>query len=154
MTYGFITWQDRSKEKSTMTFNLPTLLADGSNYAAITTAFSAVLAAVEDVTEGNIFEHAIVARRTRVDNTIPVTGRREQKFVVRYQDDVTLKVYNLEIPLSDETSMPYNAGTDFVDIGSADAEVTALIAAFNTYVLSPTGNAITVISIESVGRNN
>lgn len=154
MTYGLITWQDRSKEKATMSFNLPDLAGDGSNYGAIMTAFNAVLAAVADVTEGNIFETALVAWRNRIDNTVPSTGRREQKFLVRYQDNVTLRVYNLEIPLSDETAMPYNAGTDFVDIGNADAETVALLAALNTYVKSPTGGAITVISIESVGRNN
>lgn len=153
MTYGIITWQDRSKEKATMTFNLPALLADGSNYAAITAAFAAVQAAVAAVTEGSIFETALVADRTRVSNAIPTDGRREQKFLVRYQDDTTLKVYNLEIPLSDETAMPYNSGTDFVDIGNADPQTAALIAALNTNVKSPVGNDITVISIESVGRN-
>ncbi len=154
MTYGMITFIDRSKEKATMTFNLAPIAADGSNYAAITAAFAAVLAAVEDVTEGNVFETAIVATRTRIDNTIPTTGRREQKFLVRYQDNTTKKVYNLEIPLSDESAMPYSPGTDFVDIGNTDTETVALIAALNTNVKSPNGNDITVISIESVGRNN
>lgn len=153
-TYAFITWMDKSKEKATMSFFLPTLLADGSNYAAITAAFNAVLAAVEDVTEGNIQEWAIVANRTRLTNEVPVTGRREQKWLVRYQDDTTLKVYNLEIPVSDTASMPFNTGTDFVDIGNADAETTALIGALNTNVKSPTGGAITVISIQDVGRNS
>lgn len=153
MTYAFITWLDRSREKATMSFRLPDIAADGSNYAAIKTAFDAIYAAVDDVTDGNIFEYGIVAERTRITNVTPGTGRREQKWLVRYQDDVTLAVHRCEIPLNDESTMPMMVGTDFVDTSSSDTETVALLAALNTYMLSPAGNAITVISIEDVGRN-
>lgn len=152
-TYGILTWIDKSKEKATMSFFLDDLAADGSNYAAITSAFNAVKAAVVAVTEGSLFEEAIVAKRTRLDNTIPSDGRREQKYLVRYQDNTSLKVYNLEIPCSDLTTMPFSPGTDFIDIGSVDAQTVALITALNTNVKSPTGGDITVISIQDVGRN-
>lgn len=154
MTYGFITWMDHSQEKATMSFNLDQLLADGSNYPAITAAFTAVMNAVEAVTLGNIIEWAIVADRTRVTNAIPAdTSRREQKWLVRYQDDDTKKVYRLEIPMSDVSSMPFATGTDFVDVNSVDAEVTGLLSAVNTHVKSPTGGDATVLTIEDVGRN-
>jgi len=151
MTYGFLTFIDRSAEKSVASFNLTEIAGDGSNYAAVTASMAAVKAAFAAVTDGAIAEESLVASRTRLTNVIPGSGHRELKWLVRYQDDVTMKLYNLEIPNADDTALPMNAGSDFVDIGNAGAA--SFIAAFNTNILSPAGNAVTLISVQLVGRN-
>lgn len=154
MTYGLLTFKDRSKEKATMSFNLAPIAADGSNYALIKTGFNTIKAAVVAVTEGTLLEEAIVAERTRLDNTIPADGRREQKFLVTYEDDTTKRVYNMEIPLSDEVAVVYANGTDFWDMANENAAMLAVRSALETHAKSPTGGSITLLTVESVGRNN
>jgi hypothetical protein len=156
-TYGFLTLMDRSGEKATFSFFLPPLAADGANYATITAAFDAVKAAVEDVTGGVVMESSIVAKRTRHANAIPADGRREQKWLGRYQDDSTFKVYNWEVPCNDIDTLPMKEGTDFVDMNYAVAgtlkdNLDAFVAALNA-LRSPTNGTVTVISIQDVGRN-
>lgn len=155
MAYGFVTLMDKSKERSTVSFNLATLVSDGTNYPALTAARDALVAAIDGVTEGIIQEQALVAARERLTNVIPTTGHRERKLLVRYQDNDTLKVYTMEIPCIDDDAFTFAAGTDFVDLNASSppAAQTALLVALNDNLMSPLGNDITVISMESVGRN-
>lgn len=150
-----LTWRDRSDETSTMTFQLPSVASDGSNYAAVNAAAATVITALNAVTEGTLYQHRITTKIQKYTNAIPTTGRREFKVLVRYQDDVTLNVFSFEIPCVDETKFPWLTGSDFVDINDVTiTEFTDLLAALNTQVISPDGGAITVISMEGVGRNN
>lgn len=151
VTFTFI---DSSGETSTMTMNLPAIAVDGSNWAAVQLDINDLYAALDAVTLGAIKEYKFTASHTRLGNAIPTTGEREEKVLVRYQDDVSLKVYSVTIPCRDRDKFPWQPGTDLADINdSTIPEFTALIAALNTNMLSPEGNAITVISMEKVGRN-
>lgn len=152
VTSGFFTWLDRSVEKSTMSFRLPDIGDDGLGYPGLLTDIPLLKAALEGVTEGAIVEGAIVADRTRYTNITPSTGQRESKWLVRYEDSTTKKVYTWEIPCADDAAMPFATGSDFVDMDSASATRDALITELEK-LLSPVGNAVTVISIERVGRN-
>jgi hypothetical protein len=73
----------------------------------------------------------------------------ELKWRVTYKDNVTLRLYHIEIPC---------AVTTYLDpkqrdlINRADATVIQLVSAFQNYALSPRGNAITVMEIRLVGR--
>lgn len=160
MTYGVITWLDASKEKASVTVNLPPLLADGSNYAAITADFAAIVAAFDGITDGNLFETAIIAERTRLTNAIPSIGDREDKLLVRMEDDTTKRVFSFELPCrqprgSGAGKTPYLPGTDFVDVANVQANVVALVAAVNDDLRSPgdPANGVTLLSAQAVGRN-
>lgn len=149
-----VTLVDDSKETSTVSFFLPDVAADGTNWAAILSARAAILAAVDAVTEGYIKEHHLLTEATRLTNSIPTDGDREAKLQVSYQDNVTLKPHTLTIPCRDKSAFTWSPGTDFVDLGaSSPTSQTDFIAAFNGNVKSPAGNAVTIFSMEKVGRN-
>lgn len=78
-------------------------------------------------------------------------AQRENKWLIRYRDDVTGEPYRLELGTADLTKLdPNNRG--FAQMGDG-AEVDAFVTAFEAYALSPEGNAVTVTSIQFVGRN-
>jgi len=154
MTTVFFTFKDSSKETSTVSFNLADIAADGSNYAAIVADADAIQAALLGVCDGTLVERGIVTERTRVSNIVPTDGsERERKWLVTYEDDTTKAVYTSTLPNRKIDSMPISNGTDFVDLSGTDTERDALIAAFNTNVVSPDGDNATIISIMRVGRN-
>lgn len=153
MTYIFFTLADKSKEKATTSMNLAALAGDGSNYAALLASEASMLSAIQGITDGAVFEHALVARRVRLTNVWPNTGHREDKWLVRYQDNTSLKVYNCEIPNANEAGMHMATGTDFWDLENLAVAQSDFIDAFETNVKSVAGNAVTVLSVQYVGRN-
>lgn len=149
-----VTWIDSSNEASSLTVYGPALLADGTNWPAITAAFATILGALDDVTRGEIRDVRYVVGDQRLTNVIPTNGEREEKLYVRYQDDVTLKLYGMTIPCRYRERFAWKAGSDFADLSdTAISEQVALLAQLNGGAKSPAGNAITVVSIEKVGRN-
>jgi hypothetical protein len=153
MTHVVFTLSDASDEKTSVTIPLPTLAADGSNYAAILTAITAAQAQVEAVTGGNVQKYTIVADIVRLTNVIPSDdSARETKWVVRYQDDTTLKIHTLEIGPADRSLLPMSPASDFVDTSSTDGTWTAFLSWFNG-LTSPAGNNVTLLTMEHVGRS-
>lgn len=76
-------------------------------------------------------------------------AQRENKYLLRYSDNVTGKIGRYEVPCADLTLL--TGGTDFVDLGSGAGA--ALKTAIDTYGRSAAGNAITLQSVQFVGRN-
>lgn len=79
-------------------------------------------------------------------------AQREIKWLVRYTDGVVdpSKTHRMEIPGADLTFLdPNNRGYADLD----DADVAAFVSAFEAFVLSPAGNAVTVDSIQFIGAN-
>lgn len=147
-TYS-ITYGDFSQEKSTTTFNVQSL----ADNAAFTTAISDFETAASALTDGFRME-----RRTslieRLSNAYPSASvaTREDKYLISYQDDVTLKIYSVALPTATKDPADFIAGTDFLDLSQADPA--ALVTAFEALAASPAGNGVTVLSIKYVGRNN
>ena len=83
--------------------------------------------------------------------TVPTSAfaQRELKYLVRYQDNVNGRVFNHSIACADAAQL--GAGSDYLDI-SAGAAAT-FVTAFEAQAISPYGNAVTVLSIQLVGRN-
>lgn len=153
VVYSFL---DVSNEVASTSLRLADLAADGTNYAQLTARFNAIQVALEGVTGGVIKEKSLVASRQRLTNETPADGERESKWLVRYEDNVTKDVFNFEIPCAERTLLPMLVNSDFVDMAqdTTHPALTALVNAVeNPLVLSPRGNAITVLSIEKVGRN-
>lgn len=149
-----IKFQDMSGETSSFSAYLPALAGDGSNWAAILAARDAFITAVTNSFAGQVMSHKLIADNTRVTNVKPTDGDREEKIEIRYQDDVTLQVHHLTIPCRDKANWDWDTNSDFTDMtGGVVALQDAFISAVTTNLVSPAGNAVTIISIEKVGRN-
>lgn len=149
-----VSFTDMSAETGTFSFYLPAIAGDGSNYAAILAARDAFLTVLDASFDGQIKEHKLYVDLTRVSNVKPSDGDREEKIEIRYQDDTTIKIHNMTIPCRDKANWDWEANSDFADLsGGVVTAQDNFVAAFNTNVKSPEGNAVTIISIEKVGRN-
>ena len=79
-------------------------------------------------------------------------AQRELKWLIRYRDDITGNPYTVELGTADTAALdPNNRG--YAEIGDGGV-VDAFVTAFEAYVLSPAGNAVSIDSIQLVGRNN
>lgn len=77
-------------------------------------------------------------------------AQREMRFLCRYTDATTGKRYSFSIPCADANLCVGN--TDMIDL-SAGAGL-ALKTAFEAYAVSELGNAVTLNSVELIGRNS
>jgi hypothetical protein len=153
--YASLTRIDASNEDTVSTFNLPTLLADGSNYAALTALLEALEAAIEDIVIGNAKQRKIVALEQRLTNAVPTdNSRREQKWRVVYEAFDTKALYDVTIGCADWTNCNRAGTTDWWDMTDLSDEQQAFIDAFEAAVVMPNNATVTVIGVEDVGRNN
>lgn len=137
---------DYSNEKSTAGFYVADAITDVNALA--------VNAAIAGMSLGTNEVAAILYRNeffTGVD-TPPANkfAQRELKFLCRYTDNVNGKNYSFTIPCADAALVVGN--TDMVDL-SAGAGL-ALKTAFDTHGLSELGNAVTLQSVELIGRSS
>lgn len=135
------TYKDASRETSSFTVNRAA--------SADSTAHNAFATAVATIANGEL-----VTRRdtsaTKISNARSGSGNREDKWLVIFNDAVTLAEYSTEIPCRD-TTLAMIADSDRAAL---DTEPwAAFVTAFQAYVLSPDGNAVEVIEIRLVGRN-
>lgn len=137
---------DFSNENSVAT--IPVI--DAISNANITAIFDAIVG----VTLGNA-QKSILS--TAVDKDAGTAGvpanafaQREIKWLVRFTDLVTLKKGSREIPCANLALVVQ--GTDFMDL-SAGAGL-ALKTALDAHMRSTDGNAVSVDSVEHIGRNS
>lgn len=146
MTTLSVPFIDYSNEKSTS----GVYVAD-----AITNENAGTLGnAIAGVSIGTRGELAIL-RRTVVNagSVTPPTNKfaqRELKFLCRYTDNVNGKEYSFTIPCADADLVVGN--TDMIDLASGDG--LALKTAFDTHALSELGNAVTLNSVQLIGRSS
>lgn len=140
-----IPYIDYTSEKSTASFYVDSAIGD----AAIT----AIVTAVDGVTVGGRQDAVLVVESTKDAGTAgPAASplaQRENKWLVRGVDSVNGRNVQIEIPCADLTLL--TGGQDFLDLGGTEAA--ALVAALEANVESQDGNAITVSTIQFVGRN-
>lgn len=78
--------------------------------------------------------------------------QRENKWLVQYHETANpINTFRVELPCADLTMLDPN-DRKHAAIGDAGA-VDAFVTAFQNYVLSPSGGAVTVSEITFVGRN-
>ena len=85
----------------------------------------------------------------RIQNAGQGTGNREDKLLMTYQDNVTLKIYSTELPCRKSGLAVAGANTDSLD----PATYTATKTAWDAFVRSIDGNATTLLDVQIVGRN-
>lgn len=136
---------DYTSERSTASL----YVADAIGDAAIT----AIVGAVDGVVVGGRQDAVLVVETTKDAGTAgPAASsyaQRENKWLVRAVDTVNARNVQIEIPCADLSLL--TGGQDFLDLGGTAAA--ALVAAIEANVLSQDGNAVSVSSIQFVGRN-
>lgn len=145
--------RDFSDEYSAVRFSTTALAADGSNWATIVSNIDALQLALAAIVNGHIAKRTIIVEDDKVNDTRPATpyAQRENKWIVRYQDDVTQKKYTFQIPTAELVIMS-DGGDDVLDIVGVTVAAT-FVTWLETYALSPDGNAITVNSMSFGARN-
>lgn len=142
---------DYNSERSTVRVRSTTITAANhdAQYAAFISFYDAMMAITLGLRVGATFgnEFPIVDASTPASD---VNAQRERKWLVRYTDGTAMKSYKMEIPCADLTYLDAN-NREYADL--TDTDVAAFVTAFEAFVLSQDGNAVTVDSIQHVGRN-
>lgn len=141
------TMTDYDGESTTFRVNSETLTA--LNFDAEVALNVALGVAIVGVTRGTL-------QKITYGNEIPSPGvnsdplaQRENKWLIRYTDDVTGKAWQVELGTADLTLLdPNNRGYMLISSGAGLSFKTA----FDDYVKSPDGNAVTMQSAQFVGR--
>jgi len=155
MTSNYTTWTflDNSGEKS----NVRVFNGEITNLtiAAYVTGWMALEAALEDITLGTVHQRVVNASQTVLSQTLPAStdAQRENKWLVTYQGDTSLKLFRFEIPTADLSSTHLYPNQDEADL--TDADMAAFVSAFEAIGRSPDDEdeTVTVTSIRHVGRN-
>jgi len=150
-TQNTIQITDYSNEKSS--FSVTSVTANAGNLAAQQTLAAALVAAVEDLTIGEVTKQqmALVILDSPAIPTSPY-AQRELKWLVQYQGDTSGKLFSTEIAAPDITDN-VAPNTDIADLASTDWA--AFVTAFEALVRSPDNGTetVTVVSARVVGRN-
>lgn len=150
--YNTVTFVDYSGEKSTVTTLNGSITA--ITIVAFLAQFGTLKTALEGITKGVIVGSSWVGDKDTLAATPPtdVFAQRELKWLVRYENVVSHKIYTLEIPTADPTDrlLPQSDKADL-----ADTEIAAFIAAFEAVGRSPENDVdgVNVLDITLVGRN-
>lgn len=150
--YNTTTLVDYSGEKSTVTIQNGSITA--LTIAAFLTQFGALKTAIEGITKGVIVASSWVGDKDILAASPPtdVFAQRELKWLVRYENVVSHKIYTLEVPTADPTGRLLPA-SDLADL--ADTEMAAFVTAFEAIGRSPENDVdgVNVLDVTLVGRN-
>jgi len=149
-------YKDNAGQKSTVTFTVRDMTS--ANMDDIADEFSALRAALEPYTLGNLQNYELVQNKVFVSQgkAASIVARREMKILWSYEDSVTHKMYQHETPAPELTNSALwisDEKTGRTFIVKSGAEWTAWLAAFETLVVSPDGNPVILQTGELVGRN-
>lgn len=141
---------DHSLEKSGAGFRGIDLTA--GNIVAEFAKMDALVGALQAIVLGTKVKDTRKAAETTFTETRPVSAfaQREIKWLIRYTDNVTPNGNGtIEVPTAD---LQFVDGTgEYLDL--AGTEGAAFETAFNDYQRSRLGNAVTLVSVQFVGRN-
>ena len=153
MSLATIKFLDFSDEVSTVSFNVATPSGAAYDWAALAASVDAVGDAIEAVTlctrskeQVNVALQAGSLARPSSES-----AQRELGLRIFYVDDTTQKKYHVTIPGPD-VSLMASPGFDIVDWSGA--EMVTLETDFEANVLSPDGNAVSILTGKIVGRRN
>jgi len=143
-----LTFVDYSSETSTVGIHIPTLTA--GNFAAEAALMDALVAAISDVSIGNLQKDSRHAAETKfaVGNAVNPFAQRELKWLVRCVD-TNGNAATFEIPCADLALLSPN--TDTLDVTSPEGA--ALVAAVNAGARSNDGEVLTFVEAVVVGRS-
>lgn len=124
------------------------------NLAGFLTEFGQMRSAIDGISIGTIQKEKWVGDDTLLSNALPANAfaQRELKWLVRYRDTTSNKIYNIEIPCADPTGRLV-AGTDKADL--TETNMAAFVTRFESFGRSPESDThnVAVQEIILVGRN-
>jgi len=139
---------DYSNEQSSFAVNGESV--SSANYDAQQTEAIALSDAVEAISIGTLSKREFTSSIAFPEAGLPTSqyAQRELKWFVRYSDDVNGLKQSCEIAAPDLTLLV--AGTDLMN--TAAGAGAAFVTAFEAFVKSSDGNAVSVDSVQLVGR--
>lgn len=142
-----VSGKDRSGESWSYSMNTEEAKwAEGAGNAEYIALVTATAALIDGVVTRRSFTETFRASNAKFS----AAGQREQKFLVTYEDLVTLVPYNIELPCRKVTLDP-PVNTDEYDITAVP--FAAYVTALEAYITSPDGNPVNVTSIRLMGKN-
>jgi len=152
LTYADNSVNAKGKPETTTTeFPIATLTA--ANLVAKTTLIDNLGVAIQGLVIGNLLKATTIVERETIGSGPAASqlAQRENKYLMRYHDNVTLQNFQVSVGTADLTILPNHS--EFLDLttgGGAD-----LKTAFEAIVVSPdnAANAVTLDSVQFVGRN-
>jgi hypothetical protein len=162
--YFNLTIADYSAETSGFSVFTEPVEVDGANWPSIwvgpSGAMPQIIASTGGIIRGVIRQESFT-QKMKLSNaraTDPL-AQREDKLLVTYQDNTTLRLFQWEVPtvkialldtdLTGVVRFPGETDEVYLDKGG----MTAWVADMNTFAKSPAGNAITILRAVLVGRN-
>lgn len=124
-----------------------------TKFAALVTKMNAIVLGLPRL---NRWVNTVVVNANPAKSAINQSAVREIKLKLLYIDNTTQQRYECTIPTLDLTKVAYLPliGNDAVALDTP-VQMTDLITAFQAVVVAPaTGNPVTIIAAEVVGRNN
>lgn len=144
---------DKSGKAEFGTFEVPIVTLTPANVAATETLIGNFQAALVDVILGVLAKRQMVYSRVFTSNAraSDILAQRENKWLCRYHDNTTQKNYSVSIPTAKLSVL--DDGEEFMDLTAAPGD--AFKTAFEALVRGADnpGNAITLDSVQFVGRN-
>lgn len=154
-----ITYLDHSRETANVQFNIQVVTA--ANIDTIQSDISDLITAAGDITLG-VMRQRVLTHQFAGSGAIPSDqfAQRELKWLIGYTDTSTTiggvpnphfgKNFTVEAACPDLENANLATNTDFADL--TDTQIAAFVTAFEAYVRSPTGGAVSVTYIKNVGR--
>jgi len=139
------TLRDQSGENSAFGIHLAAPI-DMDTLPVLWTNF--ITAITTELTNGLFVRYNQTTTRN-ISNTAEGGGNREDKLLLTYEDDVTLKVYQVELPCRLPTLTTVGVGSDSVPPATWATTKTA----WDALARSIDGNATTLLDVEIIGRN-
>ncbi len=149
MSYAEWSFQDYSREKSRVRFQFQNITA--ANHDATVALMDDVRDAILGVQVENCQQTYIIVDSSIFNSRAPASNKasqRENKWLLTLADNTTNKVFHHEIPIADLTLC--TANSDYMDLSAGDG--LALKTAIEAGVKSPAGNAVSLISVQFVGK--
>jgi hypothetical protein len=139
---------DYGGESSRTRFQITTMTA--ANFDAVNLDVTDLVTAIDGISLMTISGQQVVSGSLFLSRTKPasVDAQREKKWLIRYEDNTTHKIYRNEIPGADLSLLATNSDMADLSLGAW----TSFIAAFEAVVKSPDGNAVTFLDAQYVGK--
>lgn len=139
---------DYSGESSRSKFEVTTINA--GNLATVVSDLSDLGTAIDGISLMTLATQQTVLDSLFLSRAKPasVDAQREKKWLIRYEDTTTHKIYRNEIPGADLSLLATNSDMADLSLGAW----TSFIAAFEAVVKSPDGNAVSFLDAQYVGK--
>ena len=148
------TYTDHSNERGTLTIRVPDIAAP--NYTTIMTAINSLAAKTDALSLGRPARYQITAELENLSSlpAADVTAERETKWLIIFEDNVTKRLGQVEIPCAKRSDSDGSLTLGNTDLANLTHPAwVAWVGTFQDVARSVAGNPVTVVRAKKVGRN-